>query len=100
MTSWSIPAGATHRCTGCRQVFMKSADAATTAVGLPKPRGSDELAFLPAAMEIVETPVPPLAGAIGGTLIALFCIALAWASLGHIDIVASASGKIIPTGRT
>jgi len=65
-----------------------------------RPRGRDELAFLPAALEIVETPVPPLAGAIGGTIIALFCLALAWASFGHIDIVTSASGKIIPSGRT
>ena len=63
-------------------------------------RGRDELAFLPAALEIVETPPPPLAGWIGGTIIALFCLALAWAAFGKIDIVASASGKIIPSGRT
>ena len=62
------------------------------------PRG--RLAFLPAALEIVETPAPPLAGAIGGTIIALFCLAIAWACFGHIDIVATASGKIIPSGRT
>ena len=43
-------------------------------------RGRDELAFLPAALEIVETPPPPLAGWIGGTIIALFCLALAWAA--------------------
>ena len=29
----------------------------------------------------------------------MFCLALAWAFLGKIDIVASASGKIIPSGR-
>jgi hemolysin D len=29
-----------------------------------------------------------------------FCLALAWASLGSVDIVASAPGKIIPSGRT
>src|SRR5450631_3485418 len=79
---------------------MKFAEAATSFFRVPQLRGSDELAFLPAALEIVETPVPPLAGAIGGTIIALFCVAIAWASLGKIDIVASASGKIIPTGRT
>jgi len=28
----------------------------------------------------------------------LFVLALAWASLGHVDIVATAAGKIIPTG--
>jgi membrane fusion protein, hemolysin D len=79
---------------------MKFAEAATSFFRVPKLRGSDELAFLPAALEIVETPALPLAGAIGGTIIALFCVALAWASFGHIDIVGSASGKIIPTGRT
>jgi hypothetical protein len=56
-------------------------------------RGKTELAFLPAALEIVETPAPPLAGTIGAPIIALFCLALAWASFGQIDIIASASGK-------
>ena len=60
----------------------------------------DELAFLPAALEIVETPPSPIGRAIGLTIIALFCLALAWACFGKIDIVASASGKIIPSGRT
>ncbi|SDR46704.1 type I secretion membrane fusion protein, HlyD family [Rhizobiales bacterium GAS113] len=60
----------------------------------------DELAFLPAALEIVETPPSPTGRAIAITLIALFCLALAWASLGQVDIVASAPGKIVPTGRS
>jgi hemolysin D len=38
--------------------------------------------------------------AIGLTLIALFCFALGWATFGSVDIVASAKGKIIPSGRT
>jgi hemolysin D len=29
----------------------------------------------------------------------LFCLALIWASFGHVDIVASATGKIVPNGR-
>jgi hemolysin D len=59
-----------------------------------------EREFLPAALEIVETPPSPIGRAIGITVIALFCLALAWASFGTVDIVATASGKIIPTGRT
>src|SRR5947207_12208060 len=59
-----------------------------------------ELAFLPAALEIVETPPSPIGRAIGGTIILLFCGALIWASAGTIDIVASATGKIVPSGRT
>ena len=63
-------------------------------------RDRDEIAFLPAALEIVEAPPSPIGRAIGLTLIALFCLALAWAVFGHIDIVASATGKVIPSGRT
>ena len=61
---------------------------------------TEELAFLPAALEIVETPPSPTGRAIGATIIALFCLALIWAILGTVDIVASAPGKIIPSGRT
>src|SRR6202051_1348585 len=63
-------------------------------------RSESELAFLPAALEIVETPPSPIGRAIGITVIALFCLALAWASFGAVDIVATAPGKIIPSGRT
>lgn len=63
-------------------------------------RSESELAFLPAALEIVETPPSPIGRAIGVTVICLFCLALAWASFGTVDIVATAPGKIIPTGRT
>ncbi len=66
----------------------------------PKPRDREELAFLPAALEIVETPPSPIGRAIGATLIGLFVLALAWASLSHVDIVAVAKGKIIPTGHS
>lgn len=55
--------------------------------------------FLPAALEIVETPASPLGRAIAGTLILFFVLALAWASFGHIDIIATAQGKVIPTER-
>src|SRR6202043_1206703 len=42
----------------------------------------------------------PIGRAIGATIIVLFCAALVWASWGTIDIVASAAGKIVPSGRT
>jgi hemolysin D len=59
----------------------------------------DELAFLPAALEIVETPPSPIGRWIGATIIALFVVALIWAIFGHVDIVASATGKVVPSGR-
>ena len=55
---------------------------------------------MPAALEIVETPPSPIGRTIGATIILLFCAALAWAWWGTIDIVASATGKIVPSGRT
>lgn len=75
----------------------------TRLVLVPAPasrRRSDELAFLPAALEIVETPPSPVGRAIAATLIVLFCAALGWSWWGTIDIVASATGKIVPGGRS
>ena len=63
-------------------------------------RAKDEFAFLPAALEIVETPPSPVGRAISITVAALFCLALAWATFGKVDIVTSAPGKILPSGRT
>lgn len=65
----------------------------------PERRGA-ELAFLPAALEIVDTPPSPIGRAIMATIIVMFCAGLAWASWGSIDIVASATGKIVPSGST
>ena len=62
--------------------------------------GSEETEFLPAALEIAETPASPLGRVIVATIIAIFCFFMGWASLSHVDIVASASGKIIPAGGT
>jgi hemolysin D len=62
------------------------------------PRGP-EREFLPAALEIIETPASPLGRAIAGTIILFFLAAIAWACLSPVDIVATASGRIVPTGR-
>jgi hemolysin D len=63
-------------------------------------RREHEIAFLPAALEITESPPSPIGRAIGASIIAVFCFALVWASLGTVDIVATATGKIVPDGRT
>lgn len=60
----------------------------------------EELEFLPAALEIVETPPSPLGRAIVWLLIALFAAALVWACVGRVDEVAVATGKVIPSGYT
>jgi len=56
--------------------------------------------FLPAALEILDTPASPVGRTIGGLIILFFAIAIACATFGHVDIIATASGKIVPTGRT
>jgi hemolysin D len=66
----------------------------------PVRRRDYELAFLPAALEITETPPSPVGQAIGATIIALFCFAVIWATFGTVDIVATAPGKIVPSDRT
>ena len=63
-------------------------------------RLADEAAFLPAALSLQETPVHPAPRRLALGLIALFLIALAWAILGHVDIVAVAPGRIIVSERT
>jgi hemolysin D len=63
-------------------------------------RRGPEIAFLPAALEITESPPSPTGRAIGASIIAVFCVALVWASFGTVDIVATATGKIVPGGRT
>ena len=58
-----------------------------------------ELEFLPAALEIQEKPPSPAGRAIIWSIVAFFTIAIAWAMIGEIDIVATAQGKIVPSGR-
>src|SRR5580704_1081175 len=61
---------------------------------------TDETEFLPAALEIVETPPKPAGRIIAFCIMLFLAIALLWACLGSVDIIATAPGKIIPTGRT
>src|SRR5712664_3774201 len=79
---------------------MKSPSAIAVVQDALVRRRDFELEFLPAALEIVETPASPAGRAIGATIILVFCVALAWASWSTVDIVATAPGKIIPSGRT
>lgn len=66
----------------------------------PPPRSDDELAFLPAHLELVETPVSAKPRWAMRLIIALAACVLAWACWGQLDIVAVASGRIIPSGRS
>ena len=59
----------------------------------------DEREFLPAALEIIETPVSAAGRVMMGILVVLVAVAIVWACLGELDIVASANGRIIPSGQ-
>ena len=63
-------------------------------------RNSHELEFLPAALEIQESPPSPTGRAISLSIVALFTVTVVWACVGEIDIVAVAQGKIVPSDRT
>jgi hemolysin D len=55
--------------------------------------------FLPAALEILETPPSPLPVATMLTICAVFAAAFAWSFIGRLDVNAVAPGKLEPTGR-
>ena len=58
-----------------------------------------ERQFLPAALEIIETPVSPAGRIMMAAVGLLVVIAIIWASFSHIDIVATANGRVIPSGQ-
>ena len=57
-----------------------------------------ETRFLPAALEVMETPPNPLGAWLLWVLIALVGIAILWACLARVDVVAVAPGKLVATG--
>ncbi len=63
-------------------------------------RRTEEQAFLPAALEVRDTPPSPIGRAIVWTILLFFLLAIIWASFGQVDIVAVAQGKIIPSGHS
>lgn len=72
----------------------------------PRRRASTKLAiargdheFLPAALEILEAPPSPVRMAIILVICAFVVVALAWSWIGRLDIIATAQGKVHPSGR-
>lgn len=55
--------------------------------------------FLPAALEVVETPPNPLGRIILWVLMLFMVLALIWSFVARVDIVAIAPGKVIAAGR-
>lgn len=63
-------------------------------------RLNHEVQFLPAALALQEQPVHPAPRIIQWTLMVFAALTLLWACVGEIDVVATASGKIVPSGKS
>lgn len=66
----------------------------------PVPRQPHEVQFLPAAQALQETPVHPAPRYIQWTIIAFATLALTWAFLGRIDVMATAEGRIVSSDKS
>lgn len=58
-----------------------------------------ETEFLPAILEVTETPPSPTGRLVMWTILLLVVALLTWSFLGHINEVAVAAGKVIPSGQ-
>src|SRR6266436_8658287 len=56
--------------------------------------------FLPAAIEILQTPSSPLGSFLLMAICGMFLIAIVWSYFGKLDIYAEAPGKIQPNGQS
>lgn len=63
-------------------------------------RLAHELQFLPSALELQETPVHPAPRIFTWSITGFAALALIWACIGKIEVVAVAPGKIVPSGKT
>lgn len=59
-----------------------------------------EAEFLPATLALQEKPVSPAGRWVARILMGLVAVLLLWSILGKIDIIANATGKIIPSAYT
>jgi hemolysin D len=62
---------------------------------IPKGKAAE---FLPAVLEIQDVPPSPIGRTLAWTIMLVFMAGIVWSSVGKIDIVAVAQGKVIPSG--
>lgn len=63
-------------------------------------RMQDEREFLPAHLELIETPTSVAPKLVMRIIMAFAVIALLWAIIGQVEIVAVSTGKTIPSGHS
>lgn len=66
----------------------------------PPKRSAEELAFLPAHLELTDTPISVLPKWIVRFIVVFTIFSLMWSWFGQIDIVATASGNILSSDRS
>jgi len=79
--------------TVCRQSWAERHESA------PPARSASEIAFLPAHLELIESPVHPAPLWTARIIGALALGVIALGVFGHLDIVAIAPGKLVPDAR-
>ncbi|HEY2179374.1 MAG TPA: HlyD family type I secretion periplasmic adaptor subunit [Caulobacteraceae bacterium] len=67
--------------------------------GVTRFDNKDEREFLPAALEVLETPPSPAGRFLAIAIGIFFTIAASWAFLGKVDIQATAPGRLLPSGK-
>ncbi|MBD9632518.1 HlyD family type I secretion periplasmic adaptor subunit [Pseudomonas sp. PDM19] len=66
----------------------------------PPPRQPHEVQFLPAALALQETPPHPAPRYLQWIIMTFAALTLIWACLGQVDVVATAVGRIVPSGHS
>ena len=82
-----------------RSFSSKAIESSATSVSFLRMDDVDR-EFLPAAIELLETPPSPVNIAAIWVICAIFTIALAWSYFGWLEIYAVAQGRIQPSGRS
>ena len=59
-------------------------------------RGRNDAEFLPAALELIETPPSPAPRLAALLIVAFVLLTIAWSVVGRLDVMATARGKIVP----
>lgn len=61
-------------------------------------RKGAEIAFLPAALEVLEKPPSPIGRAVSITVMLFAALAITWMYFSKMDIVVTAQGQVVPSG--
>ncbi len=83
-----------------RRLARQRNEAATPSHNRPRrPQRRDDQEFLPAALELLERPPSPVSTALMLFICLIVVSGIAWAWFSHLDIIATGSGKVQPSGR-